>query len=80
MRASKTSSRDVKWWGYMILAVGAVTIALVVIDQTLYSHAPDMTVFTAGMSMLLTGVVAVSIANALRNLDVRLRRLEGSEK
>ena len=79
MRTSKSVSREVRVWGYVILVVGTVIAAQVVLEQLWFSNAPDLTVLVAGTSMILTGLVSISIAKALRNLEARLDKPNDGE-
>jgi uncharacterized membrane-anchored protein len=80
----KTTSQGVRLWGYTVLVIAAVSIVSDLVWRTVYGLPVlvplSMGIVIGNISIVLTGVVAISVANALRNVEERLERLEGRTK
>lgn len=84
MTTPETISQRVKLWGYVLLAIAAISVASDLAWRTAYGlplPVPvSMGVVIANASVALTGFVVISIANALRSLETRLDKLDERDK
>jgi hypothetical protein len=84
MATLKPASRQVRLWGYTILAIAAVSVVSDLAWRTVYGLPVlvplSMGIVIANIALVLTGVAATSVANALRNTEARLETLEDRTK
>jgi hypothetical protein len=78
MRIPRSGSPVLRIFGYIIFAYGAISTFLYIFYQVRYSTDPDMGIVLGNGAIILAGLVALSAATCLRNLEQRLDRLENS--
>lgn len=75
---TKSDSRVVRFFGYIIFACGALGTIQYLRDQIWNSILPGMGVVLGYGAIMLTGLVALSVAACLKKLEQRIDALENA--
>jgi TRAP-type C4-dicarboxylate transport system permease small subunit len=76
MRISKTGSQWVRLFGFLIFGWGILSTIADFASRMLYSFPLEMGIVLGNGAILLVGLVAITAAKALKNLEERLDRIE----
>ncbi len=78
MQFPRAGAGVVRLFGYILFAYGLVSTLLYLIFQIRYSIGPDMGIVLGNGAITLIGLVALSVATCLVQLEKRLDRLESA--
>ena len=76
MRMAKITSRGVRLFGYMIFGWGILSTATDVVSRFQFFFPQNMGIVLANGAILMIGLVAITVATALRGLGERLDKIE----